>query len=112
MPAETADILRLWSSTDRGPGITVARIRRCSMGAVVIAAPWVRWFIARGDAPGPAHVPAAVPCCPILAFSTTWPEWLICRSRRRMGPGPPAAYTSVGRAVTEGRTVSEDAGRY
>src|SRR5674476_957789 len=40
MPAETADTLRFWSSSERGPGIAVARIRRCSMGAVVIAAPW------------------------------------------------------------------------
>src|SRR5450756_133789 len=29
-PAETADNLRFWSSSEQGPGIAVTRIRRCS----------------------------------------------------------------------------------
>src|SRR5674476_1220069 len=40
-PAETADNLRFWSSSEQGPGIAVTRIRRCSTcrgwtGTVVI----------------------------------------------------------------------------
>src|SRR5450631_69160 len=38
MPAETAASLRLWISCDRGPGISVTMIRRCSMGPDLVGA--------------------------------------------------------------------------